>query len=227
MMQHSSNCGAELWSTINEEGLLAGVSPDFAGPSRIRLRVEEKIEVEFGASIIRGQMRDIGDTFPPTEKEKYVDQEGQFHLDMGLPIEIECPTYHICGKEVPLGSIRTAQVAAFAHEIHIFDHLQDYKKYQDDQGEDQIKLAAKCWSQGLLKVGQYNLAIFAGHVLKAERKINERTGEWYFWAQVETFGGCKLDVVIHPLLLDPDHPPRSGSYLFGAFFLSGRLFDED
>ena len=75
------------------------------------------------------------------------------------------------------------------------------------------------------------MAVFTGHVVRSDVKINEQTGEYFYWALVETYGGCRFDVVIHPHLIDHykgrgQSPPRPGCIVQGHFWLSGRLVGE-
>jgi len=64
-------------------------------------------------------------------------------------------------------------------------------------------------------------ALFAGKVLKAERRHNQAGGEDFVWALVETYGGATIDVVIDPRSLPA--APAAGSILDGEFWLSGRI----
>ena len=63
-------------------------------------------------------------------------------------------------------------------------------------------------------------AIFAGHVLAADEKINVLTGRAFYWALVDTFGGA-YDVVIDSNLLPG--VPEIGGVISGSFWLSGRI----
>lgn len=64
-------------------------------------------------------------------------------------------------------------------------------------------------------------AMFAGKVLKAERRHNQAGGGDFLWALVETYGGATIDVLIDPGSLPA--PPPVGSILEGEFWLSGRV----
>ena len=221
-----SNCGAQLWACISPEGTGGGFEPHFAGPSRIRLKVEKNVDDGFNAGYIHGQARDIGDNFPPEDEEIYRDEDGQLHLNIGLQVMLNCPTYHIYGDKVPIGSVVTAQVAAFCHTIDIYDNLEDFEKQQ--QQEEGISLSDKSFFQvGSEKKSEKEddsprPALISGHVLQVERKVNENTGESYYWALVETLDGCKIDVVIHPAWVD--RPLLPGCIILGEFYLSARLF---
>jgi hypothetical protein len=63
-------------------------------------------------------------------------------------------------------------------------------------------------------------------VVQAERKVNDRTGEPFFWALIETLGNQQIDVVVHPMVVR-GNPPRPGSVILGSFFLSGRLLPDE
>ena len=64
------------------------------------------------------------------------------------------------------------------------------------------------------------LVDFAGHVVEAAVLKNSLTGDPFYWALVDTFGG-HFDVVIDSALL-PD-VPLAGGVLSGRFWLSGRI----
>jgi hypothetical protein len=219
-----SSCGAQLWCCISPEGGGGGFEPHFTGPSRIRLKVEKNIDDGFNAGYMHGQARDVGDHFPPEDEEIYLDENRQLHMNLGLKIQVNCPTYHIHGKDVPIGCIVTAQVAAFSHTIHIYDNLEEFKKQQ--QSEEGISFSDKSFFQMRFdKKSEEDdcppPAVLSGHVLQVERKVNENTGEAYYWALVETLNDCKLDVVIHPAWVNS--PLRPGCIILGEFYLSARL----
>lgn len=64
-------------------------------------------------------------------------------------------------------------------------------------------------------------ALFAGKVLKAERRHNQAGGGDFVWALVQTYGGATIDVLIDPASLPT--VPAVGSILDGEFWLSGRI----
>jgi len=210
----STKSGAELWGGINA-GRFFGNDPHFAGTTRIRVKLETKIEREYGEGLF--QVRPV-DASP-------------FQCGFGF----YCPTYRLVGKNLVLPTTTTIQVAAFAHDVAIFDSLHDFEKFnKKEKAKGKITMAAQSLAPAHLfantkdeREETMDKAIFTGHVVRAELKMNERTGQSFYWALVETLGGCQFDVVIHPSRVSPNHPPRPGSIIQGAFFLSGRLLPEE
>ena len=119
----------------------------------------------------------------------------------------------------------TAQISAFAEEITIYESPEAFLASQT--GEH--KLA----SQSFIPLGLFPgteqgaesadaRALFAGHVLKAEERVNDLSGETFVWALVETLGGT-YDVVVASSMME--ELPVEGSVVRGSFWLSGRLLD--
>lgn len=194
--------------------------------------------------MFRGEARDMLDEFPKEDEEIYRDDEGTLHVNIGIQFEFQCPAYLRCGKELQVPSrddedglcpILTAQVAAFAQEIIVFDSLEDYEAYNKKRKEEDENVAL--WADKSFSYIPKNKQVddpnptpeccmFTGHVLQAEERINEHTGELYYWAFVETVDDVKFDVVIHPDLVDHQRPPRVGCIVQGVYFLSAHFFPD-
>ena len=248
-----SRCGAEFWGAVDlkTRHLVAGPDPHFCGMSRMKIKVKKKLEWVGGTeAMFKGDARDMLDTFPPEEEEIYRDEEGNLHINKGLQLEFQCPAFLRCGKELKVPSeeeasserlcpIVTAQVAAFAHEVSVFDSLDDYESHcnkQKEEDEEAIIFSDKSYMPPVMveqktQTDQAHPApkccLFVGHVLQAEERLNEYTGEIYYWALVETIGDVKFDVVIHPDLVDNQSPPRRGGIVKGVFFLSAHFCPDE
>ena len=83
-------------------------------------------------------------------------------------------------------------------------------------------------------------ALITGHIIKAEKKINEIMGNYFYWALVRTVEGLEMDVVIEPSKLlgnddgsginNNDPIPmtlQEGGVIQGCFWLSGRVVTDD
>jgi len=224
--------GAELWGGAKGNGEFFGNDPHYSGPARMRVTLHEKIEEdcnEGGFVCDEAGARDDA-------------QLSRSRLSRSRPrrkplrnLQFFCPTFQLCGTEIAVPCTTTVQVCAFAVECRVFDTLGEYTKWNarrkqrgklsfDDHkffsmdhgirgGDDDRERYRYC-------------AVFSGRVVRAERKVNDRTGEPFFWALVETLGDNQIDVVVHPMVVRGSNPPRPGSIIVGSFFLSGRLLPE-
>lgn len=242
-----SRCGAEFWGSVDTKinKLTGGPDPHFSGLSRMRMKVTKKLQ-DGDEVMFHGEARDMLDKFPKQDEEVYVDEEGNLHINKGIQFQFQCPASLRCGKELQVPSqdderglypILTAQVAAFAHQIEVFDSLDDYEAHNKKRREEDDKAftfddkSFACFSIWDKQTDEANpeqkLCFFTGRVLQVKERLNEYTGELYYWALVETAQDLKFDVVIHPDLLDPQHPPRVGRVVQGIFFLSAHFCPDD
>ena len=220
--------GAELWGPLDPESKFLGIDPHFVGPSRLRMQLTKKT---WHDDTHQGCFEGFASSKRPGDESNLDDDDD--YGDIPLQLEFDCPTYHLLGEDFDVPTICTVQVAAFAHEITIFDTLQDYNKYCDEvKTEGRVAFAdhAFCWT-GLFPPDKdvqqkRSMAMFTGHVVKSDVKINEQTGEYFYWALVETLGGCQFDVVVHRNLIEGQSPPRPGCIFQGVFWLSGRILNE-
>jgi hypothetical protein len=139
-----------------------------------------------------------------------------------LSVRVRCARLPIARRTGAAGA-KAGSIAAFAHEIAAFETLAVYDASQTG--------AIKYASQSFIPSGLFTpagdsraepqaRAIFTGHVLAAEKKINALTGHAFYWALVKTFGGA-YDVVIDASLLPG--APVIGGVVSGSFWLSGRI----
>jgi hypothetical protein len=202
--------GEQLWLQITRDGDAMGMSAHFAGKSSIQLAVE--------ARVARASHTPLDGTFlawanPPAGAVTGGD----------YPFAFDCPdaATHL---ELPLPVTVTAQVAAFAQQVSLYESAGEYALSRDAEG---VSNASRSFiPSGLISPDGEPLyppephALIAGHVLEAAIRVNVVSGMPYSWALVDTVGGT-FDVVIDPALLP--RAPRAGNVLAGWFWLSGRL----
>ncbi len=205
----TSDCGAELWLQANIDNEIIGATPCFAGRGRITVRLN--------ARILRSKDTPLEGAFhgwaAPDENDL---ESGAFPfvfdaVDSGRYSTLELPT------------VVEAQIAAFAHELSVFPTPDAYS----DSQTGEIKFASQSFiPSGLFSSGGEStdppgsMAIFTGHVLATERKVNTFTGSEYYWALVDTLGGS-FDVVFDAEVCDIS--PVVGGVISGSFWLCGRL----
>lgn len=222
-----THSGAEMWAAVNAKNDFLGMDPHFDGPSRLPMRLTEK--TWHSDSVVTTFVGSV-------ETDNGIGGDNE----VPLTLEFDCP-YSIFGEDMSMPILCTVQLAAFAHEITVYDTLKHYEKDCeevkasggvpfDDHSFFWTRIFHKNANDAGIKIPR-SMAVFTGHVVRSDVKINEQTGEYFYWALVETRGGCQFDVVIHPHLIDHhkgkgQSPPRAGCIVQGHFWLSGRLIDE-
>jgi hypothetical protein len=204
--------GEELWMQLDRSGDLIGMNPHFAGPSTISVGIQSRLTRKSDTPL-----------------------EGAFHCwanpsagsvtDGDYPFVFDCPdpgTY----AELLLPGAANVQVAAFAHEVTLFESEAAYTASQENES---LKFASKSFiPSGLFSPDSTTsdapeaMAVFTGHVVDASVKKNSLTSRDYHWALVDTLGG-RYDVVIDAALINV--APAPGSVIQGSFWLSGRLLE--
>src|SRR5262249_52963145 len=142
------------------------------------------------------------------------------------PFVFDAPDYRL-HEDLSLPALKEIQIAAFAHEIAAFETVAAYEASEtgDPKSASQSFIPSGLFTPaGDSTVPPQARAIFAGHVLAADEKINVLTGHAFYWALVETFGGA-YDVVIDSDLLPG--VPVVGGVISGSFWLSGRIIARD
>jgi hypothetical protein len=202
-------CGAELWVQINSESEFVGMNPHFRGESRVK--------VGLTAQVVGKETLEMDGAFHGWAEPGKNPEEGSY------PFLFDTPDFHTHGG-IGLPTTRAVQVAAFAHEFNAFESKEAYDR-AGVEGEFQMA------SQSFIPAGLFHpggeernppeaLAIFAGHILKAEEKVNEMTGESFYWVLVDSYGGT-YDVVVDSSMIDKT--PVVGGVVTGSFWLSGRI----
>lgn len=201
--------GEELWLQVSEDGQLLGLQPHFAGNATMRVRLDSRIE---------------RDSHPALDGAFYSWAFFDGHDgETVYPFVFDSPD---SGRfdEIRFPSVAHVQLAAFAHEVEFH---RSPEVFEARQGGESLKFATRSFiPSGLFSVDGGSteppgaMAILTGHVREAATRTNERTGERFHWALVDSLGGL-FDVVIDPELL-PDLP-APGGVIGGQFWLSGRI----
>ena len=193
--------GEQVWLQVDADRNLVGMTPHFAGKSRVSVSV-------------RSIVRRPGETF--------LDGTIRGCMNGYLPIVVDVPNLATHGR-LELPTCVDVQVAAFAREASTFASEAAY--YASQEPGWWTSLASRSYiPSGTFTPGggatepPQAFGIFTGHVLEAAAKRNRRTDAPFYWALVDTLGGT-FDDLIDPELLPP--PPHAGHILQGSFWFSG------
>jgi hypothetical protein len=205
----SDPSGAEVWLQVNADNQLVGMNPHYVGRSAVAVGLTARL-ASAGPSELDGSFHG------------WADPTGDAPDSGCYPFVFDAPDYRL-HEELALPARKEVQIAAFAHEIAAFETEAAYEASQTDD----VKYASRSFiPSGLFASSSESVAppraraIFSGHVLASDEKINELTGRAFYWALVETYGGA-YDVVIDPDLLPG--VPVVGGVISGSFWLSGRI----
>jgi hypothetical protein len=202
--------GEQLWLQVRRNGDAMGMNPHFEGKSSVRVAVE--------ARIARDGQTPLDGTFlawanPPAGGASGGD----------YPFVFDCPDA-ATHETLTLPATLTAQIAAFAQQITVYESRMVYDAAQAAQG---LTFGSRSFiPSGLISPSGEPVtppeshALIAGEVIEAAERRNAVTGEPFWWALVATLGGT-FDVVIDPSLLAIRID--AGNVIAGWFWLSGRL----
>ncbi|MCG8349407.1 MAG: hypothetical protein MI924_16700 [Chloroflexales bacterium] len=208
-LQWSSSCGAEVWLQINQNNDLIGVTPHFSGKSRVRVGLTQRV-LHPDSTELDGALYG------------WADPASDDPASGCYPLVFDTPDFTL-HQHILLPAIVTVQVAAFAHDVSVFASAKAFAASQTSE----FKFASKSY----IPAGTFTPdgeevkspeahAMFTGHILEAEMRTNQLTGQAFYWALVETLCAT-YDVVIDPELLDA--LPHVGNVLYGSFWISGRI----
>ena len=211
----SGGDGPELWLQCDAEDNLVGMSPHFAGPTRMKIGIVAEIDRP-------GQTELDGALYGWVNPREDDPGSGDY------PLVFDCPDAAM-HAELELPCVATVQLAAFAHHLTVWDDVDAYER--EREGDDTQLSSRSFIPAGLLRSeGEADppppvaYAIVTGHVLAAEVRANPLTGGRYQWAAVATHGGT-LDVVAELSLVTREI--REGSVVSGGFWLSGQIVEDD
>ena len=198
--------GAELWLQVADDQFL-GMAPHFTGDSEVHARLDFRVPSSDGSP------------FDGAFRAAAVTDTGDY------PFIFDSPEFmRLSRLDLPCEVI--LQVAAFAHELEVFDSESAFAAAQSanaDAGSPTL-LARHFSHSDRLDDGPDNLsqsrAVLNGVVLSSEECANSLTGRRFIWASVECEAGT-FDIVADPTLLSL--PPAVGSVVSGSFWLSGRV----
>ncbi|MEM7116685.1 MAG: hypothetical protein AAF614_29895 [Chloroflexota bacterium] len=201
--------GAELWLQVNHENELIGMNPHFAGNSHFPIGLTKRI-IRPDDTALDGAIHAWAN--PSTDEL----ESGYYPFVFDVPNLAQHPNL-----EIP--QMAHVQISAFAHNVTLYDSLDEHENSSSD--------TPTFASQSFIPSGLFNLeegsidppqsyAIFTGHIIQAEEKVNTLTDNTYIWSSVDTLGGI-FDVVIDSALVS--NLPKVGGILSGTFWLSGTL----
>lgn len=199
--------GAQLWAQSNKNKSILGMNPHFSGSGRMKVRIEKRIKRD-NHTLLDGTFYGWAGITDDNEEE--------------YPLVFDVPDMDRYSS-IEADEVVTVQLAAFAHELVIYDNEEEFKELQDFEP----KLAA----ESFIPTGLFNSdkqetadAIIIGHVLETKKIINSYTGLTFYWARIKTLGG-EMDVVADPEVLIGNL--TVGSVLSGTFWLSGRIVSDE
>lgn len=198
--------GAGLILQVDRGRNLIGAHPHFFGDARMLARVMARIE--------RPDETPLDGAFHAWATPDEADED-----DGAYPFVFDCPEARRF-ERFGLPLLAEVQLAAFAHEIEVFDSPEAHAAAQAEE--------PRFASQSFIPLGLFelqgdspaSLALLTGHVLRSQRRVNGLTGQPFCWIEVETYAAT-LDVVVDPTLLGQE--PRPGGVISGHFWLSGQL----
>ncbi|MGD8903928.1 MAG: hypothetical protein PVI67_10220 [Anaerolineae bacterium] len=209
----SGESGAELWLQGDRRNRFIGGSPHFSGTSQTKIGLAARVK--------RPDDNALEGAFRAWAEPSLEDPESGIY-----PFVFDAPDFAVY-SDVQLPSLATASISAFAEEIAVYDSAESFLVSQS--GEHKIA-AQSFFPLGLFPDEERRTtslearAMFSGHVLDAERRVNRLSLETFIWVLVETFGGA-YDVVFASNMLD--EVPVEGNLVSGTFWLSGRLLEYD
>lgn len=202
--------GEQLWLQVKRNGDAMGMNPHFEGRSSVPVSVEARITRE-GQTPLDGAF--LAWANPPSGAAAGGD----------YPFAFDCPDA-AAYDGLTLPATLTAQIAAFAQQITVYESQAAYDADQTAQG---LSFGARSFiPSGLISPAgdpvtpPESHALIAGLVIEADERRNTVTGQPFWWALVDTVGGT-YDVVIDASLVSS--PVRRGNVVSGWFWLSGRL----
>jgi hypothetical protein len=188
--------GIELWVGVDPQQELTGFNPHLSGRGRITVRVDR-------------MERDRQAPLTGTAHGTLLASSGE-----PMPISLDLPDFDLSSDAK---GAATFQVAAFAHELHVFP---DEAAYNGSGAARPIRTLEPVADDE----EERSDVIMAGIALDAEGRENPVTGARFHWILAETVGGT-VDVVADPEIMSG--PPVSGGIVYGEFWLSGRVLRSD
>ena len=207
----TARSGPQLVIQEGLDGELLGITPCFEGESRNTLCVEETIRRR-SDSPLEGA---FSGWLSPSDDEP---SEGACQI---------CFDVFDFDRHVSLFGRQSRQVevqlSAFSEEITLYSSCELFDS--EESGECSLS------SQGLIPLGLLEFdgspegepsarVLLNGHILKVEKRINPSSGRAFYWALVESFGGC-FDVLVDPQSCDG--VPVVGGVVSGTFWVVGRV----
>ena len=201
-VRYLDSCGAELWLQLKGKKEFLGFNPHFEGKSRRTVCLMK--EIPRPESTLDGAFYAWANPQDPQNPES-----GDY------PFVFDTPNARTF-EGISLPQSVTIQLAAFAHELHLYD---SEEKFYQQQGA--IKYSAQHFiPAGLFEKDSKAQASFAGTVKEWKKEDNLFSDGEFYWLLVDTLGG-EVDVVADLMLIEQE--PKVGSILHGYFWLSGKI----
>jgi hypothetical protein len=209
--------GSELWGQQDPQQNLIGCNPHFTGVrgDSVGFAVELQRIIPDESNPMDGRL--VG---------TMADEEG-----CGCPVVVDIPDFrqHVSRLEGPVAA--KLQIAAFAHDIQLFDTHESYasgmRKSLNASSADAPTFAVESFipsgtfrPDGGVIEPPIAEAVFSGQILSVSRRRNTIGGHEFYALSVKTLGG-ELDVVLPTEATLSE--PVVGGVIFGSFWLSGRL----
>jgi hypothetical protein len=215
-LKFSDASGAEVYLQGNFDQELVGFNPHFAGTSRRKVGLTQKIERD--SSELDGGFHAWANPFETSEE---ISGEYPFVFDVPDFRSVEIENFP---------TVRDIQLTAFAsNDFQIFASEQDFF----DAQESELKYASKSFVPvGLFSFDEnenIDLSVmrpigkFAGEIKAFDRRTNQLSGQDFYWFLVETLGG-ETDVVADPKFVTKE--PEQGGIVSGQFWLSGKIYEQ-
>jgi len=188
--------GIELWVGVDANRELTAFNPHLSGQGRLMVRVDR------------------------TERDRQAPMNGRTHgwavrdgRDL-FGVVIDVPDFDFLQAEVSRPATLAFQVAAFAHELHVFEDEAAFLASGADRPPRSFEPVPMEEDEP-----ERTDFLIAGLVVRTELRENPVTGARFHWALVDTVGGT-VDLVADPEVMSG--PPVEGSVAYGEFWLSGR-----
>lgn len=203
--------GAELWIGTAEEGVYA-VEPYFAGcPQRVWITTVQAGEYGDGTGFAQVWQNGM-------EAEDGECTDGDYPFIMDIPDIAAFP-------ESTIGTVQTVKVCAFAQSAECFA---DQAAYEASQPDEEPKWAEQCFIPSGMFTDDAErprppaIALFAGFVRRAEKRVNSITGSPFYYCEIDTYGGTWS--AVYPIETF-ERTPEVGSIIYGEYWITGRLAD--
>lgn len=202
--------GEQLWLQLTRNGDAMGMTPHFAGRSRLRVGLEARVSRQSHTPL---DTTFLGWANPPAGATTGGD----------YPFAFDCPNGAL-HAELALPVVVDVQMAAFAQQVTVYASEAEYRAAQAAQG---LPFAPRSFipsglisPQGEPVDPPESHALMSGYVLETAEPRNSVTGQPFCWALVDAVGGS-FDVVIDLELLAG--PVAVGNIVAGWFWLTGQL----
>jgi hypothetical protein len=202
--------GAELWVQLDEGGRFLDIQPHFSAMATMRVGLTKRL-LRPTDTPLDGAWQGWAD--PLDDEDPSL---GRFELTF------EAPDFGL-NSELQLPIVVSVQLAAFAHQVTLFDTEEEFRESPLVAGrldvQSFIPSPQRVRERGETEP-QRAEALVCGHILKVQQLTNDLTGLPFYWLLLETDGG-RIDLLIDPELLP--HEPPAGGIIMTVCWLSGRI----